>query len=117
MAKTIVNLTVPIVVGEIETVLATYSHHPYQHIFAHPDRREELVAYVLNRVHNAYITCDEDVLQQENWTLPRSCSLQEQEQIDVLIQQGIQDLLGQHLAEWESPEETDTSPTPSHWFG
>jgi hypothetical protein len=116
MTKTIVNLTVPVVVSEIETILETYSHHPYQHIFAHPDRREELVAYVLNRVHNTYTICDEDILQQEE-SLPRFCSLQEQEQIDALIHQGIQDLLRQHLAEWETPEETDSSPAPSHWFG
>lgn len=55
MSKSIVNLTIPWVVAEIEQVLETYPHHPYQQAFANPDLRQELIAYVLTRIHNVYV--------------------------------------------------------------
>lgn len=59
MAKTIVNLTMPVIVEEIENILDSYQHHPYQEAFRIPDLYQELMAYVLSRVRSRYAVADE----------------------------------------------------------
>lgn len=56
--NTLINQTQSIIEREISEVLETYPNHPYQQIFAHPDRRQELLAYVLNRVPSLYTSVD-----------------------------------------------------------
>lgn len=58
MPKSIVNLTKLIVCAEIEQVVGTHYHFPYQYIFAHPDLRQELIAYVLTRVRNVHVAVE-----------------------------------------------------------
>lgn len=53
MPESIVNLTVPIVIEEIEIVLDE-STDSYRRLFLIPDLHQELVAYVLSRVRNRY---------------------------------------------------------------
>ena len=48
MSKTIANLTLPVVVQEIEKVLGTYTDHPYQKAFSMPELRQKLIVYVLS---------------------------------------------------------------------
>ncbi|MEP0803815.1 hypothetical protein NDI37_06480 [Funiculus sociatus GB2-A5] len=48
MSKTIANLTLPVVVQEIEKVLGTYTAHPYQKAFSIPELRQKLIVYVLS---------------------------------------------------------------------
>ncbi|MFB2937445.1 hypothetical protein ACE1B6_19530 [Aerosakkonemataceae cyanobacterium BLCC-F154] len=54
MEKQLFNLTLPIVIEEIENILATYPISPYQKLFSVNGLRQDLVAYVLSRVPNKY---------------------------------------------------------------
>ncbi|MGA7932122.1 MAG: hypothetical protein WCA35_00945 [Kovacikia sp.] len=116
MSKAILNLTVPTVVAEVEQILETYPHHPHQQLFANPDVRQELIAFVLTHIHNVYGTIDEaehiegdleEVNPAETWI-----------QSEAFIHQGIHDILQRHQAsaEHQIPEEEGYL-TASHWFG
>ncbi|AOY78512.1 late competence development ComFB family protein [Moorena producens JHB] len=58
MVKTLVHVTTPIVIQEIENVLATYPEFPYQDVFSQSNIRQDLIAYVLNRIPNHYEAID-----------------------------------------------------------
>src|SRR5579883_1588655 len=106
MSKSIINLTTPIVVAEIERILETYPHHPYQQVFSNPDIRQELIAYVLTRVHNVYVTVDEG--EKIASDLERSSNPAESPfELDAFIQQGIHDIMQQSQAtvDHQVPEE------------
>lgn len=113
-----INLTNQLVVEEIENVLDTYSHHPYQQAFSIPDLRQKLIAYVLSQVHNLYtviedgeeVTVDSKIL---------SSSLAQRLHIEALIRQGIIQILQENAA-WVShhiPKPVDAGNAPSQWFG
>jgi hypothetical protein len=115
MTKTVANLTLPVVVDQIETVLESYPYHPYQQAFAIPDLRQRLIAYVLNRISSYYTVLEEG----ENSTDSINCSSDRKLQIKNLVTQGIPDILQQHW-EWSIhhiPSELESGLTPSHWFG
>jgi hypothetical protein len=89
MAKTIVNLTMPVIVEEIENILDTYQHHPYQEAFRIPDLYQELMAYVLSRVRSRYAVVDEydrSVISSQTRLVP----LEEKLRIESVIYDGIQ---------------------------
>ncbi|MDZ8027668.1 MAG: hypothetical protein RMY36_027890 [Nostoc sp. SerVER01] len=124
--KTVVNLTQQSVIGEIESVLDTYPYHPYQQAFAIPDLRQELIAFVLNRIPSFYsVISDRHIplaeAEQEsllNYQLPRK-RLEQQLHLQNLIHQGIcsivqekSDWISHHLCEIVQP-----GCEPSHWFG
>lgn len=48
------NRIVPIVVTEIESVLADYPQYPYQLAFSMPELRQKLIAHVLNHLPHSY---------------------------------------------------------------
>jgi hypothetical protein len=58
MPKSIVNLTMPLVVSEMEQVLEAYPPYPEQQIFADSDLRQELIAYVLTRIPNKHVAVE-----------------------------------------------------------
>ncbi|RCJ23293.1 hypothetical protein A6S26_01685 [Nostoc sp. ATCC 43529] len=124
--KTVVNLTQQSVIGEIESVLDTYPYHPYQQAFAIPDLRQELIAFVLNRIPSFYSVISDGNIplaeaEQENllnYQLPRK-RLEQQLHLQNLIHQGIcsivqekSDWISHHLCEIVQP-----GCEPSHWFG
>ncbi|MBD2610381.1 MAG: hypothetical protein RMY62_016875 [Nostoc sp. ZfuVER08] len=124
--KTVVNLTQQSVIGEIESVLDTYPYHPYQQAFAIPDLRQELIAFVLNRIPSFYSVISDGNIplaeaEQEsllNYQLPRK-RLEQQLHLQNLIHQGIcsivqekSDWISLHLCEIVQP-----GCEPSHWFG
>ncbi|BAZ51714.1 hypothetical protein NIES4103_43720 [Nostoc sp. NIES-4103] len=124
--KTVVNLTQQTVLGEIESVLDTYSYHPYQQAFAIPDLRQELIAFVLNRIPCFYSAVSEGQtlvqnLEKEclvNYKLPRS-PLEQQLHVQNLIHQGIYSIF-QDKSDWISHHLCETVQPgcePSHWFG
>ncbi|MGI0493649.1 hypothetical protein ACN4EG_17855 [Alkalinema pantanalense CENA528] len=118
MTKTLVNLTTPVVLAEIEEVLSNYPDYPYHKVFANPDMRQELVAYVLTRVQSIYSTCDADQSEeQQSFTNGRICSVQAEESIPMLIHEGILELLKEFSDPAQIPEECDAGLAPSHWFG
>jgi hypothetical protein len=115
MTKTIVNLTLPVVVDQIETALEDYPYHPYQQAFAIPDLRQRLIAYVLSRISNSYTVLEEG----ENSTHSNNCSSDRILQIKNIVTQGIHDILQQYW-EWSDrhiPSEIESGLAPSHWFG
>lgn len=112
-----INLTNQLVVEEIDNVLDTYSHHPYQQAFSSPDLRQNLIAYVLSQVHNLYtVVEDREELLDSKF---HSSSLAQRLHIEALIRQGIIHIF-QGNAEWVShhiPKSVDAGNAPSHWFG
>lgn len=115
MSKQIINLTSNLVTKEIENVLDTYPHHPYQQAFAIPDIRQKLTAYVLSRTRNLY-TVVEDTQE-----MPRSGSLgnslEQRLYIEPLIRHGIQQILDDNSAWIGHHIPAEASPAPSRWFG
>ncbi|MBW4561245.1 MAG: hypothetical protein KME32_08805 [Mojavia pulchra JT2-VF2] len=124
--KTVVKLTQQTVLGEIESVLDTYPYHPYQQAFAIPDLRQELIAFVLNRIpcldytmfagQNLLFEADKECLL--NYKLPRG-PLEQQLHLQNLIHQGISSIF-QDKSDWISHHLCETVQPglePSHWFG
>ncbi|PSB33094.1 hypothetical protein [Stenomitos frigidus] len=118
MTKALVNLTLPTVVGEIEQIVETYPHHPYQQAFANPDIRQELIAYVLSQIHNAYVAVEEgEPIAADSETTP---ALDESEtHLKSFIHEGMQQVLQAHpeLVSHEIPDAADEYLPTSHWFG
>ncbi|QZZ22154.1 late competence development ComFB family protein [Leptothermofonsia sichuanensis E412] len=116
--KWIVNLTVPTVLAEIEQILTTYPHHPHQQIFSSPDVRQELIAYVLTRIHSVYVAVDRgEAITDKVETLPPSTETRAH--LESFIHQGIHEILQKHqdATEHQIPEENDGYLAASHWFG
>lgn len=91
MTTTIVNLTLLKLSEELENILAVYSEHTYQRTLNNPDLRTKLVAYVLNRMPNRYITVEEaemPLLSSQSILFSTHESLK----MEKLIHQGIYDL-------------------------
>ena len=133
MTIQLVNLTQESVSEQIEQILnQTFEHHQSDYdtlqAFAHPDFRNELMAYVLNRVTNYYATVEEgpDVVIDEQFVkdyAPQSSGrLPSVDQLNGLIHEGMEQLLQTH-ATWvhqHIPQPSDDEPSgiePSHWFG
>ncbi|MEH1832326.1 MAG: hypothetical protein V7L29_09680 [Nostoc sp.] len=124
--KSVENLTQQSVVGEIESVLDTYPSDPYQQAFAIPDLRQELIAFVLNRIPSFYsVMSDGQIPLAEAeqgslayYKLPGK-PLQQQLHLQNLIHQGIC-LIVQEKSDWISHhlgETVEPACEPSHWFG
>lgn len=114
MMKTVVNLTEQLIVSEIEAVLDSYPHHPYQQAFAIPDLRQELVTYVLNRLPSGGMYA----VKEREWSSHQPCTARRLE-IEKLLHQGIQEILEQR-SDWIShhiPNVVEAGREPSHWFG
>lgn len=114
MVSTVINLNEQLVVSEVEAVLDSYPHHPYQQAFAIPDLRQELVTYVLNHLPGAGMY----VAKEREWYGRRSCTVRRLE-IEKLLHQGIQAILRQR-GDWIShhiPNVAEAGREPSHWFG
>ncbi|MEB3288611.1 MAG: hypothetical protein VKI82_01780 [Leptolyngbya sp.] len=89
MSQVIVNLTLPIVVAKIETVLRDPTSLSPGTDLDMTDLRQRLTAYVLRRLPVIYVTLDQDAIRQMG--TPSQCYSREQHRhIDHLIQQGLQ---------------------------
>ena len=55
MPHELINLTLPLVITEIENVLEDYSQSPYQIAFSLPEMRQRLLAHVLTHIRNYYV--------------------------------------------------------------
>jgi hypothetical protein len=118
MSKTIVNQTLPLIMGEIEETLETFPHHPHQQLFANPDMRQDLLAYVLTRIQSNYIAVEEISYHKVKATSQRP-SDELKSHMDDLIRQGIHEILerGQDILEHRIPGVGDPGLQASHWFG
>ena len=87
MSKKLVNLTLPLVEQELDSLLEVYPHILHQAELSNPDLRQELLAYVLNRINNVYAAKEDCSLDESNISF---CFTPEQQmQIETLIFQGI----------------------------
>jgi len=119
--KTVVNLTRESVISEIESVLDTYSYHPYQATFAIPELRQELIVFVISRIPCFYNVefdreCPLDFPIEQKF--PRS-PLEQKLHIQNLIHQGIFAIM-QDKSAWINNHLCDTVEPgcePSQWFG
>ncbi|MGB5961686.1 MAG: hypothetical protein WBG73_13550 [Coleofasciculaceae cyanobacterium] len=59
MSHQIVNLTLPLVLKEVENVLEDYPEYPYQVAFSVEEFRQKLIAHVLSNVPNRYTVVDD----------------------------------------------------------
>src|ERR671933_476272 len=92
MNKQIINLTLPVVIEEIENILATYPTYPYQQAFSATGLRQDLIAYVLNRVPNQYAVVEETQFSSNPTLLPRYSSKRLLD-LEHWIHLGIRDVL------------------------
>lgn len=118
MTKTIVNVTQYSILQEIERILELHPNHPYQQAFAQPDRHQQLIAWVLNRIPNVFIVADETEEATIHPSYAPYCSDQ-QSCLEYVIREGIQDILAQNHEEIEHdiPDEESSELPASHWFG
>ena len=58
MSYELINLTLPVVLAEIENVLDDYPENPYQIAFSLPELRQRLVAHVLTHTPNHGCGCN-----------------------------------------------------------
>lgn len=115
MAKTIANLTLPLITKEIETVLDTYHYHPYRQAFANPELRQQLVSYVLNTTPACYAVVDKNSELDSHQVMPRPM----RERLHFIVVEGIEQLMAEN-AEWVNhhiPTEPSSAYAPSSWFG
>lgn len=100
MAYEIINLTLPIVLQEIEYTLKDYAEFPYQVAFSLPKIRQKLVAHVLSQIPNKF-TLVEDLVElpiEYNFLyLP----LQERLHTEEIIRQSIINIVQENF-EWIS---------------
>ncbi len=119
LSPSLLNLNLPIVTQEVESVLQTYPSHPYQRAFAIPSLKEQLVAYVLNQIPSRYrpVGSLEEALERGviSWSEVRD----QKQQVQPLIHLGIVDLYQRHM-QWINthiPEVVYSDTRPSTWFG
>ena len=99
MTQKIINLTLHVVIQEIENVFDNYFYHSYRQIFAIPELRQKLIAYVLNRIRSRYAVIEDE--QDLAINHKAVCSQEQRLHIEAVIKCGIQHVL-QENADWVS---------------
>lgn len=119
MTRIIVNITAPVIIREIETVLDSYPYHPYQQAFAIPDLRQELIAYVQSRVSNLFVTIEDGEPLGSIASEPADQRPDHRACIQAVVHEGIQIVFHRNEADvWHHiPQEPDPRLAPSSWFG
>jgi hypothetical protein len=92
MSYELINLTLPLVITEIENVLEDYPQFPYQIAFSLPEMRQRLLAHVLTHIPNRYVVQGEKLTLKEPKFLHPS-PIYERVQMENLIHGGILHLL------------------------
>ncbi|HLP91056.1 MAG TPA: hypothetical protein VK184_21040 [Nostocaceae cyanobacterium] len=121
MTENTINLIIPLINKEIEEILATYPQSPYQDVFAHPNYKQMLLAYVLNQVPREYITMIEqkqkrDIQENKLTYLPMEHLLH----LESLVHQGIEQILSeqaQDLHQIFGGKVVDPAYLHSNWLG
>ena len=54
MTYGLINLTLPLVINQVQDVLDDYHEHPYQVAFSIHELRQKLIAHVLSQIPNRY---------------------------------------------------------------
>jgi len=100
MSHGLVNLTLPVVIQEIENVLDEYPEYPYHSAFAMPELRQKLIAHILSQVPNSYVA---NVGQESSGhaQVRHTSSLRERLRLEVIIRGSILHILREN-ADWLS---------------
>ncbi|MFM7471899.1 MAG: hypothetical protein LVS60_11825 [Nodosilinea sp. LVE1205-7] len=119
MAQTIVNLTLPIVTAKIDRVLSALAIPDDQATPTSADLQQKLVTYVIRRLPVVYVTMERDLASSLDHCSASCYSAEQQAQIDQLIDQGLQALLMDPIAQELATiaESLETSGKASNWFG
>lgn len=116
MSKMLMNLTMPIILEEIENVLESEPCY-LQYQIAVPDLRQKLLSYTLNHVRKRYRSIDQS---EQTVTILRSnpSSLEEHLQVEAVVRQGIQQFVQRiDLSERAAtPSAPITTAQPNEWF-
>lgn len=92
MTHELINLTLPIVLREIDDVLDEYSEYPYQLAFSIHEFRQKLIAHVLSQVPNHYAIAGEQAPARK--PSPRDSSLlAERMYLETVVRGGILHIL------------------------
>ena len=116
MPQKIINLTLQVVIQEIENVFDDYFYHRYRQAFAIPKLRQKLIAYVLNRIRSRYIVIEDEQDVAISHKFP--CSQEQRLHIEAVLKSGIQHIL-QENSDWVSrhiPEIVESGYSPRQWF-
>jgi hypothetical protein len=91
MLPIIINLTLLLVIKEIEDILEDYPEDSYQVAFSIPELRQKLILHVVNQLPSYYAILEED---QELPSNPKSLysSLEEKVCMEILIRESIVEL-------------------------
>ncbi len=92
MSHQIINLTLPLVLREIENVLEDYAEYPYQVAFSVEEFRQKLIAHVLSNIPNRYTVIDDSQESQKETGFLRRPII-ERLQMENLIRGGILHIL------------------------
>ncbi|HLO51414.1 MAG TPA: late competence development ComFB family protein [Kamptonema sp.] len=92
MGKELFNITLTVVTDEIENILSSYPTYPYQQAFSATGLRQDLLAYVLNRVPNKYAVIEQKQLLSQQTLFP-PYPTKELLDIEYYIHLGIHDLM------------------------
>jgi hypothetical protein len=118
MFAKIINLTLLLVIQEIEEVLKDYPEHPYQIAFSVPELRNKLTLHVLNQLPN-YYTILEDAEELPVDARFLYASKQEQVRLENLIRRSIVNLFREnadsisgYISQKDNPDNKS-----SRWFG
>lgn len=117
MSKQLLNLTLAVVIEEMEHILETYPKYPYQQAFSASELRQDLIAYVLNRVPNQYAVVEENQFSSSPTLLPRHSS-ERLLNIEHWIHLGIRDVLHVYnRSNCYMPQTVSFNPTTSSLVG
>ncbi len=100
MSYPLINLTLPVVIEEIENVLEEYPVHPYQVAFSIHELRQKLIAHILSHIPNRYAV-EGTHESYRNSKVHYSPPLQEQLHIEMVIHGSILHILREN-ADWLS---------------
>ena len=116
MQKSLVNITLAVVIEEVEIILESYPKYPYQEAFSPSGLRQDLIAYVLSRVPNKYTAIDSSEYISAQAVHFR-CSSEQLLEIEDLIHTGIRDVLHSHDAiDYHFLEKVKSCSTVATWF-
>lgn len=120
MSKQLINLTLLVVIEEIDNILAIYPNHPYQQAFSNSELRQDLITYVLSRVPNQYAVENATQSSSKRTESPY-CSSTRLLDIEHWIHIGIRDVLhiynrtNCYMPQAESCATTNSSLVSSRW--
>lgn len=117
------NLTRINLIKQVEEVLDEYSGHIFHGFFRIPQRKEQLINEVINKLPNSYCVIDKDATTETNRV--HCWALEQQLTVEMLIRECMNKIFLKSRQEDNFPVEPpqkqsveeQVNEEPSHWFG